>query len=220
MNARQILLALLLTGCSLAAIMYVLGREGSVPLIEVETGPRVPVVADSQTDAIVQSGLAERITAEGNAMRKMRNDIARQYRDALAAWRDGRMPLRDVEGIEQMLWVARYRTGEIEKQEMHAALAELFTREHKRVKALHERGAAGDTDLAVAAMFVARERFHAGLPIEDPMGRDYETLRREFLEGFRKTNERLIEMGIGHREALQIEFERLARDFPPVGGGK
>ena len=43
------------------------------------------------------------------------------------------------ERLEQMLWVARQRVGEIDEATLHRKLAELFAREHDRLKILFER---------------------------------------------------------------------------------
>jgi len=215
-TARQFLLGLILSGASFALLWLLLGTEREVPLVAVEEGPRVPVSGDSQTKPLLLIGLADRIQGEGNELRKLRNDLARRHKDAIRLWRAGQLPLRHVERLEQVLWIARHRVGEIEAVEMHRHLAELFERERVRLTILDKSGLAGPDQLERAALYVARERYHAGLPINDSLGRDYETMRREYLEGKRHTHETLIDDRLGHREQMKLDMLRLAEEFPPV----
>ena len=60
----------------------------------------------------------------------------------------------------------------------------------------------------------ARERRLAGLPIDDPEGRDYATLRASYLADWKTRNEALLESGFGTREQLDMEWESLHEDFP------
>lgn len=216
MNGKQILLALLLTGASFATIYVLLDAEGEVRLIEVEESPRLPVEADASTKKLVLAGLGDKLPASGNELRKARNDLARRHREAIEAWRRGKVPLREVERIEQMLWVARHKTGEIDEPTLHRKLAELFGREHERLQILYERGLASRKQLDIAALYVARERYLAGEDVRDEQGRDYETMRREFLEALHVKNTALIDSGLGHREQLELELINLSEEFPPV----
>ena len=216
MNARQILLALLITGASFSVLYLTLNREGEVPLIEVAESPRVPVDPDPATKALVLAGLNERVQAKGNELRKFRNELARQHAEAIELWREGQVSLREVERIEQLLWVARQRVGEIDKKTLHTHLAELFSREYDRLQILYERGLAGLDQLAKARLYVMREQFHAGQDPRDPDGRDYETVRREYLERVHERNATLVEAGLSYREHKKLELLKLAEEFPPI----
>ena len=216
MNARQILLALLLTGASFGVIYLALNTERSVPLIPVEESPRAPVDPDPATKALVLAGLAERIEGEGNELRKFRNALAREHADAIAQWKAGRVPLREVERLEQLLWVARHRIGEIDDVTLHRNLADLFARERDRLVILFERGLAGRDQLQRANLYVMRERFLAGEDPRDAKGRDYETVRREYLESVHERHTTLIDAGLGHRESMRLDLMKLAEEFPPI----
>mgnify|MGYP001822089000 CR=1 FL=1 len=216
MNARQILTALLLTGVSYGVFSLRLTTERDVRLIDVEESPRAPVDPDARTKPLVLTGIADRVQGEGNELRKLRNDLARRHSQAIVDWRAGRETLREVERLEQMLWVARHKVGEIDEATMHAHLAELFGREHERLEILYERGLASRAQVERAAMYVARERFLAGEDVRDAKGRDYETMRREYLERVHEYNTALIENGLGHREQLELDLLKLSEDFPPV----
>ena len=56
---------------------------------------------------------------------------------------------------------------------------------------------------------------HAPNLIPQAAGRDYETLRRDYLASFRARHETLVEAGLGHREQLHLDLQPLERDFPP-----
>jgi hypothetical protein len=215
-TARQFLLAILLSGASFTVLWLLLGAERQVPLVAVEEGPRVPVAPDPQTTALVLTGLTDRIKGDGNELRKLRNDLAKRHKEAVELWRAGQLPLRQVERLEQVLWVARQRVGEITETEMHARLAELFERERQRLAILYERGIVGPLSLQLATLYVAREQHLAGLPVKDPMGRDYDTMRREYLEGVRVRHQLHISGGLGHHEQMKLDLLKLAEEFPPV----
>ena len=215
MTGRQILASLLFLAVSVTIAWLVVTSEHRVPLIPVEEGPRPPVAADPRTTAQVLAGVGEALPYQGNDLRKRRNGLAQEHRAALEAWRLGRTSLREVESLEQSLWVARAQVGEVDAQELHLRLAELFERERQRLVQLQEQGLAGEDQLHRAALYVARERHLAGLPVEDAAGRDYETLRRDYLASFRARHETLVEAGLGHREQLHLDLQQLERDFPP-----
>ena len=119
------------------------------------------------------------------------------------------MSLREVESIEQMLWVARMHTGEVTKQEMHENLARLFERELKRVEALAQRGFAGRDAVERTRMYLARELYLAGRAATDPRAAAYPEARIAYLESVKRLHETRVRTGIGHREHLAMEYERL-----------
>jgi hypothetical protein len=185
-----------------------------VPLVEVVPGPRPPIQADPRTRPIALRGLLKRFHAKGNVLREERNLFAERHKEAVAAWRAGTMSLREVENLEQLLWVARFRVGEIDAQALHTHLAELFDREAQRLALLAGQGMAGEDDVRLARLFTARERHAAGLPIGDPEGRDYATLRASYLADWKSRNEALLENGFGTREQFDMEWHSLHEDFP------
>ncbi|MDA1194674.1 MAG: hypothetical protein O2894_05775 [Planctomycetota bacterium] len=217
MTASRILLALLLTTASFVAGWFVVGQERLVPLSEVEEGPRVPVAPDARTTPQILTGLSGHVKGAGNDLRTRRNELAARHKREVAEWRAGRRTLREVEATEQLLWIARCRVGEITEHEMHLRLAELFGREHERLVILHAQGLAGVDQVDRAALYVAREQHLAGQVVKDAMGRDYDGMRRAYLDQFRRTHEALIDAGLSHREQLKVDLDQLAADFPPVG---
>lgn len=216
MNVRAFLPAVLFLGATVGLVYFGWIHEREVPLIDVVEGPRPPVVADATTRPIVLRGLEERFRTQGNALREERNAIAREHAEAVEDWRQGRRPLREVENLEQLLWVARKAVGEIDARTMHANLAELFAREAQRRELLQADGMASEDDVLRAWLYVARERVRAGQPEPDAQGRDYAAQRTAYLDGWRRRNELLLESGIGTREYLEIEWKALQEDFPPV----
>ena len=216
MKAGQTFLAMLLTAATFGALALVLSREGQVPLVPVAEGPRPPIAPDARTKPMVLSGLYDRVAGKGNELRRLRNDLAREHREAIQAWRAGEGTLREVERLEQLLWVARHRVGEIDERTMHARLAELFARERDRLVQLFERGMAGQDQVARANLYVARERHLAGEVVRDDDGRDYETMRREYLQDRHDQYKTLIEAGLGHPENMRVDLLKLAEEFPPV----
>jgi hypothetical protein len=214
---RKPFLAGLLVALGLAAAVYLLfGLERTVQLIPWEEPPRPPVLADPSTTPITLEGLMDPRPQHGNALRRKRNELVREHAAALAEYMAGRRPLREVEAIEIDLHVVRFQVGEIDATEMHRRLAVLFDRERQRIESLHAVGAAGPDQVARARLYVARERHGAGLPVEGPHGEGYEALRRAYIESVRKRHETLVDVGLGHREDLALDLERLEDEFPPV----
>ncbi|MDF1700904.1 MAG: hypothetical protein P1V36_07070 [Planctomycetota bacterium] len=216
MNLRQILLALLLTGASFAVLWLVMGSERTVPLIEIEETPRVAVAPADDSKSLVLTGLAGRVQGSGNDLRKARNELARKHRHGISQWKAGRLTLREVERIEQLLWVARFKVGEIDEPTLHRQLAELFSREHRRLQILQDRGLAGPDEVERAALYVAREQHLAGERVTDAQGRTYEQMRRAYLERMHTHYTALIEGGLGHREQMKLDLLQLAEEFPPT----
>ena len=216
MNGRQILLALLLTGVSFGAIYLVMAREGTVRLVDVSDGPRVPVDPDADEVAIGFAGLSDQVQGTGNELRRTRNELAERHTRAIELWRAGRVPLREVERLEQLLWVARHKVGEIDDVTLHRKLAELFQRERDRLRILYERGLAGIDSLERADLYVMRERFLAGEDPRDGEGRDYETVRRAYLERRHEQQASLVQGRMVTREQMKVELLELAAEFPPV----
>lgn len=217
MNARQILLALLLTGVSFAVIYVLMQQEGTVRLVEVTPGPRTPVDPPSDEHPLGFAGIDAQIKGEGNELRKLRNELARKHAEAVERWKQGAISLREVERLEQQLWVARHRVGEIDDVTLHKNLAELFGRERDRLAILHERGLAGIDSLQRAELYVMRERFLAGEDPRDKAGRDYETVRRAYLERRHEQSVTLVQGGMYTREQMKVDLLELAAEFPPVG---
>jgi hypothetical protein len=214
-NRKQFLLAALVAACSGLGLYLFLTAEHDVPLVPVEDAPRAPVSPRGDSPHLTLSGLGQPPDLAGNELRRHRNRLAEEHRARLAAWRDGRATSREVEAVEMELWVARAAVGEISQKEMHAQLAALFERERERLVLLQAKSLAGPDEVARARLYVARERHRAGLPIEDPEGRDYETMRRAYLESVKKRHTSLIEQGAGNREHLAQEYEGLVDEFPP-----
>lgn len=215
MNRKQFLLAALVAAGSAVVIYLLLSAEHLVPLVQVEEGPRPPVRPRGDAPHLTLSGLGQPPEFEGNDLRRHRNRLAEQHRALLAQWRAGRAHLNAVEAVEMELWVARAAVGEVEDAVMHAKLAELFARELERLTKLHANMLAGADQVARAALYVARERHRAGLPQEDPEGRDYETERVAYLAAVKERHERLVDQGVGNREDLKQEYEMLEEEFPP-----
>jgi hypothetical protein len=213
-NVRPFLPAVLFAAAIAGLAWLAWPGERLVPLVEVVPGPRPPVQGDPRTRPIALRGLLERFHTKGNALREERNEIAERHKAAVAAWRAGTMALRDVENLEQLLWVARFKVGEIDAKELHTRLAELFDREAQRLALLADQGMAGEDDVRLARLFTARERRLAGLPIDDPQGRDYAALRAGYLADFKRRSELLLESGFGTREQFELEWASLQRDFP------
>ncbi|MDJ0523064.1 MAG: hypothetical protein QNJ90_13425 [Planctomycetota bacterium] len=214
MNLRQLAPAVLFVVAVVALVWLAWPGQKPIPLVEVLDGPRPPVSADGRTRPLVLRGLTELFPGGGNVLRRERNELAERHRKAVASWRAGKLSLREVEGLEQMLWVARHKVGELPEQEMHARLAELFGREARRLEILAEKGMAGEHDLALARLYTARERHLAGMQIEDAKGRDYATMREQFLTGTERRNRLLLESGMGSKEHMELEWEALQKDFP------
>ncbi len=211
---RRFLPAVLLLGGAALLAWYLWGTTRPIPLVPLVEGPRPPVHADPTTRPIVLRGLADRFLASGNALRRERNDIARRHGAAVAAWRAGSMPLREVEKLEQLLWVARFKNSEISAREMHAQLATLFAREVKRQALLASKGLAGQEDLALARLYAARERH---LAQASPADDGYEALRERTLAAYERRHRLLVETGLEKREVLDLDLEALRRDFPRPG---
>ncbi len=214
MNVRQFLPAVLFVAAIVALVLLAWVGERPVPLVDVLDGPRPPVSADARTRPIVLRGLMGQFNSTGNELRRERNELAERHRQAVAAWKAGKESLREVENLEQLLWVARFKVGEIKAQELHERLAELFGREARRLELLAEVGMAGPNDVRLARLYTARERSLAGLPSEDPQGRDYETLRSAYLADFKRRSELLLENGLGTREQFDLDWKALQEDFP------
>ena len=228
-NPRHLLLAAL-SVIGIATLAYVMfGESPLVPLVPLEEGPRPPVAANDETKHQLFCGLrglkeAERAAGADitiakkttNARRHERNELAVKHREAIVLWRAGGISLREVESIEQELWVAREHIGEITAKQMHAKLAELFGRETKRLAILHENGHAGRDQLERARLYEAREQHLAGLPLNDPKDSTYEQRRREYLVSVKRRHELLIEAGLGPKEYLGNLYADLKREFPPV----
>ncbi len=214
MNLRQFLPPVLFVGATVALVLLAWPGERLDPLVEVTEGPRPPVSADDHTRPLVLRGMMDRFPGSGNVVRRARNELAERHREAVADWRAGKLSLREVESVEQLLWVARYRVGEIPAQELHTRLAELFEREARRLELLAERGMAGPHDVQLAHLYVARERHLAGLPSVDPKGRDYAALRKSYLAEFKRRTTLLLEQGLGSKEQNDLEWEALQKDFP------
>ncbi len=220
-NVRQFLPPVLFVGGIVALVALGWRGEPTVDLVDFTEGPRTPVTADPTTRPIVLRGLMARLNFTGNALRKERNEIATRHAEAVELWRAGKLPLRSVEGLEQLLWVARFKVGEVSAETMHAELAVLFGREVRRLELLAAMNLAGTDDLELARLYTARERTLAGLKVEDADGRDYAALRKHYLDEFRRRNELLMERGIGSREHMELEWSALQEDFPetlPVKG--
>lgn len=214
MNLRQFLPPVLFVGAIVALVLLAWPGERLEPLVEVTKGPRPPVSADGRTRPLVLRGLLDRLPGHGNALRRARNELAERHREAVVAWKAGKLALREVEDLEQLLWVARFRTGEVPEQEMHARLAELFARETRRLELLAERGMAGPQDVDLARLYTARERHLAGLPLEDAQGRDYPAMREAYLTEYKRRTALLLENGLGSKEYYDLEWEALQKDFP------
>lgn len=219
MNRKQFLLAAAVALVSGIGLYLLLSMEYQVPLVPLDEAPRPPVRPRGDARHLTLNGLGRPPDLAGNEMRRRRNELAQEHRRRLALWRDGRLPLSEVEAVEMELWVARAAVGEIGEREMHVQLAALFEREYRRLVQLHERMLAGADEVARARLFVARERQRADLPIEDPEGRDYESLRRAYLADVKERHRRLIDQGVGNRENLAQEYELLEEEFPPEAGG-
>jgi len=211
---RRLLPSVLLLGAAAFAAWMFWGTERPIALIPVTIGPRPPVHADPATRPIGLRGLADRFRATGNALRRERNDVAQRHAAAVAAWRAGEMPLREVENLEQLLWVARYKTGEISAREMHTQLATLFGREAQRQARLAEKGLAGEEDATLARLYAARERHLARTPAAEDDDR-YETLRQKTLDDFERRHRTLVDSGMEKREGMELEWQALKKDFPP-----
>jgi len=215
-------LAAALSIAGIAGVLYLtLGGERLVPLSELADTPRPPVTADKQTTAQLLSGLHDPFPPTGkdnlvNAKRRARNALAERHGEAVALWRAGRLSIREVESIEQMLWVARAHTGEVAAAEMHEQLALLFEREQERVEILAERGFAGSDHVQRARLYVARELFLAGKAAVDPRAAAYPEMRVKYLAGRRRRYDSLVETGLAKRQHLDLEYEDLERNFPPA----
>jgi hypothetical protein len=210
-KAPRILPALLLVAATGGLVWLAASGGPEVPLVPVAPGPRPPVVGDARTAPQVLAGVMDQVPERGAALRRRRNALALAHREAVAEWRAGRLPLRRVEELEELLWVARWKVGEVDAHALHRHLAELFEREHRRLKLLAARGLAGQDQVERAALYVARERHRAGLP---PRGKDYETLRRAYLDAFRQRHETLVDAGLGYRQQLRLDMEELTHEFP------
>jgi hypothetical protein len=219
-SPKYILLALASVSATALLLFLLFGQKPLEPLVELAVPPRPPAVADKQTQHQLLSGLLDPFPSQGvedvvNAKRRARNALAERHALALEKWKQGRLALRDVEAIEEMLIVARERTGELSPREMHEALALLFEREVQRMEGLHESGHAGDQDLARARLYLGRELFLAGQAAIDPRAAAYPADREAFLAATRRKHDTLVESALAKRSYLQLEYEDLLADFPP-----
>ena len=214
-------LAAALSIAGIAGVLYLtLGGERLVPLSILADTPRPPVTADKQTKAQLLSGLHDPFPPTGknnlvNAKRRARNELAERHAEAVALWRAGRLSIREVESIEEMLWVARVHTGEVAAAEMHEQLALLFEREQERVEILAERGFAGGDHVQRVRLYVARELFLAGKAAVDPRAAAYPEMRVKYLADVKRRYDTLVGAGLAKRQHLDLEYEELERNFPP-----
>ena len=219
MSPKYILLALVSVVATAGLLYLLFGHTPLVPLQPIEPAPRPPVVADSASKPQLLMGLHDPFRTEGiedlvNAKRRARNDLAERHAAALAEWKKGERPLREVEAIEEMLVVAMERTGEIDMQTVHERLAELFEREVKRLEMLRKTGHAGESQLQRARLYLARELYLAGQAATDPRAAGYPEARIAYLEQFRKEQDTLVESGLAKRGYADLEYQDLLDDFP------
>ena len=219
MKPKIILLALVTTAGTGFLLYALFGAPRLVPLRPLETPPRPPVVADRSSPAQLLMGLHDPFPESGvedlvNAKRKARNDLAERHAAAVAAWKKGKTSLRTVESIEEMLVVARARTGEITPREMHEQLAFLFEREVERLEKLMKTGHAGAGELARARLYLARELYMAGRADTDPRAAAYPEARARYLADLKGEFDALVESNLAKRAYVDLEYSDLLEDFP------
>ena len=210
MNVRPLLAAVGL-GLGIVLIGFLMWDRRPVHLIALPDAPRTPVAADPAAPKPSLVGLRTTTSRHntGDAARRERNRIASAWIEGLEGLESGRSDQGQVERLEMELWVQRLHTGEVQAQEVHAALAALFERELERRKLLLAKGFASENDVREAQVLLARERFAAGMASSG-----YATQRATYLEARRKHLMLLAENNLMVRDVAIVEIEALEAELP------
>ena len=158
----------------------------------------------------MQQGATEEVVALAPrpVQLKQRNDLAREHRDTIALYAEGRVSMQDVEAVELKLLDARYRLGEMDAPTWHRARGVLRARDVERTNLAVDAGMVPASDLALAKLALEREKFLAGDENE------YASERAAVLAGLKIHQAALVEAGRLSEEAAHDELERIEATFP------
>jgi len=177
------------------------------------TPPRPPVLVEPARQVVrVQQGATQEVAslAPRPIQVKERNDLAREHRDLIAMYAEGRVSMQDVEAVELKLLDARHRLGEMDSPTWHRARAVLRARDVERTNLAVDAGMVPAGDLAVARLALELEKFLAGDENE------YAADRAAVLAGLKLRQAALIEAGRLSEEAAQEELKHAEVTFPSV----
>jgi hypothetical protein len=212
--------AALAAGALLIAFRSDSGPDDARALERIEASPRPPVVLEEAVPVLLGRGTspppdgevlpAALAPSERPALLDARNEAALAHRDAIARYEAGVASTREVELAELVLLDLRYRLGEIDRGAYFARRIEMLSRDLERFRRLAAAGRVSAADVARAALYVARERYLAG------MDDAYVTQRAAFFESVTKGHEALVEAGVASPRETEHLREELESEFPAL----